>query len=110
MQGYDSVAVQADVELGGTDQKFNIAVGARFTTPFRSDASVWFADADFNRDGWRKENVEVAGHYVGLSEDPLWMYQKLEKTSDKLLEQYFELLTNLPLDALPEQPRIAKNF
>jgi tyrosyl-tRNA synthetase len=45
------------------------------------------------------------GNYVGLSEDALKMYSKLEKTPDNLLEQYFELLTNLPLDELPEAPR-----
>jgi tyrosyl-tRNA synthetase len=45
------------------------------------------------------------GNYVGLREDALTMYSKLEKTPDHLLEQYFELLTNLPLEQLPEAPR-----
>ncbi|HBE16269.1 MAG TPA: tyrosine--tRNA ligase, partial [Cyanobacteria bacterium UBA11367] len=45
------------------------------------------------------------GNYVGLGENALSMYSKLEKTPDRLLEQYFELLTNLPLDELPQEPR-----
>jgi len=55
-------------------------------------------------DGVQKMSKSL-GNYVGLSEDALKMYSKLEKTPDNLLEQYFELLTNLLLDELPEAPR-----
>jgi tyrosyl-tRNA synthetase len=55
-------------------------------------------------DGAQKMSKSL-GNYVGLQEDPLTMYSKLEKTPDNLVEQYFELLTRLPLDDLPENPR-----
>ncbi len=105
MQGYDSVAVQADVELGGTDQKFNIAVGRDLQRHFGQMPQFGLLMPILIGTDGEKKMSKSLGNYVGLSEDPLWMYQKLEKTSDKLLEQYFELLTNLPLDGLPEQPR-----
>lgn len=105
MQGYDSVAVQADVELGGTDQKFNIAVGRDLQRHFGQMPQFGLLMPILIGTDGEKKMSKSLGNYVGLSEDPLWMYQKLEKTPDKLLEQYFELLTNLPLDDLPEQPR-----
>jgi tyrosyl-tRNA synthetase len=55
-------------------------------------------------DGIQKMSKSL-GNYVGLSEDPLTMYSKLEKIPDRLLEQYFELLTDLPLETLPVNPR-----
>jgi tyrosyl-tRNA synthetase len=55
-------------------------------------------------DGGQKMSKSL-GNYVGVSEDPLSMYSKLEKIPDRLLMQYFELLTNLPLDQLPQNPR-----
>ena len=105
MQGYDSVAVQADVELGGTDQKFNIAVGRDLQRHFGQMPQFGLLMPILIGTDGEKKMSKSLGNYVGLSEDPLWMYQKLEKTPDKLLEQYFELLTNLPLNDLPEQPR-----
>ena len=105
MQGYDSVAVQADVELGGTDQKFNIAVGRDLQRHFGQMPQFGLLMPILIGTDGEKKMSKSLGNYVGLSEDPLWMYQKLEKTPDKLLEQYFELLTNLPRDGLPEQPR-----
>ena len=105
MQGYDSVAVEADVELGGTDQKFNIAVGRDLQRHFgQSPQFGMLLPILIGRDGIQKMSKSL-GNYVGLSEDPLTMYSKLEKTPDHLLQQYFELLTNLPLDQLPENPR-----
>lgn len=55
-------------------------------------------------DGTQKMSKSL-GNYIGLQEDSLTMYSKLEKIPDHLLEQYFELLTNLPVEQLPEQPR-----
>ena len=105
MQGYDSVAVQADVELGGTDQKFNIAVGRDLQRHFGQKPQFGLlVPILLGTDGVQKMSKSL-GNYVGLSEDALTMYSKLEKTPDNLLEQYFELLTNLPLNELPEAPR-----
>ena len=105
MQGYDSVAVKADVELGGTDQKFNIAVGRDLQRHFgqRPQFGVLLPIL-IGTDGVQKMSKSL-GNYVGVSEDPLTVYSKLEKTPDHILKQYFELLTNLPLDQLPEGPR-----
>ena len=105
MQGYDSVAIEADVELGGTDQTFNIAVGRDLQRRFgQSPQFGVLMPILVGTDGVRKMSKSL-GNYVSLSEDPLTMYSKLEKISDHLLEQYFLLLTDLPLDELPENPR-----
>ena len=105
MQGYDSVVVEADVELGGTDQKFNIAVGRDLQRHFgmRPQFGVLLPIL-IGTDGVQKMSKSL-GNYVALTDDPLTMYSKLEKTPDHLLKQYFELLTNLPLDRLPDNPR-----
>ena len=105
MQGYDSVAVKADIELGGTDQKFNIAVGRDLQRHFGQTPQFGLlVPILIGTDGVQKMSKSL-GNYVGLSEDALKMYSKLEKTPDDLLDQYFELLTNLPLNQLPEAPR-----
>lgn len=105
MQGYDSVAVESDVELGGTDQKFNIAVGRDLQRHFgvRPQFGLLLPIL-LGTDGTQKMSKSL-GNYVALTEDPLTMYSKLEKTPDHLLKDYFELLTTLPLEDLPENPR-----
>ncbi|MFM7449659.1 MAG: tyrosine--tRNA ligase [Leptolyngbyaceae cyanobacterium] len=110
MQGYDSVAIAADVELGGTDQKFNIAVGRDLQRHFglRPQFGVLLPIL-LGTDGSQKMSKSL-GNYVALTEDPLTMYSKLEKTPDHLLKQYFELLTNLALDQLPQNPREAQKL
>ncbi|MEB3279676.1 MAG: tyrosine--tRNA ligase [Lyngbya sp.] len=105
MQGYDSVAVEADVELGGTDQKFNLAVGRDLQRHFGQKPQFGLLmPILIGTDGVQKMSKSL-GNYVGLSEDALTMYSKLEKVPDDLILQYFELLTQLPLDQLPENPR-----
>lgn len=105
MQGYDSVAVEADIEIGGTDQKFNLAVGRDLQRHFGQKPQFGLLmPILMGTDGVQKMSKSL-GNYVALSEDPLAMYSKLEKVQDHLLSQYFELLTNLPLDELPENPR-----
>jgi tyrosyl-tRNA synthetase len=105
MQGYDSVAVEADVELGGTDQKFNIAVGRDLQRYFGKRPQFGLLmPILIGTDGTQKMSKSL-GNYVGLGEDPLTMYSKLEKVPDALIQQYFELLTNLPLENLPANPR-----
>ncbi|GGA50001.1 tyrosine--tRNA ligase [Okeania sp. KiyG1] len=105
MQGYDSVAVDADVELGGTDQKFNIAVGRDLQRHFGKKTQFGLLmPILLGTDGVQKMSKSL-GNYVGLSEDSLSMYSKLEKIPDDQIEQYFELLTNLALETLPENPR-----
>ncbi|TVP64892.1 MAG: tyrosine--tRNA ligase [Leptolyngbya sp. LCM1.Bin17] len=105
MQGYDSVAIQSDVELGGTDQKFNIAVGRDLQRHFGlSPQFGLLMPLLLGTDGHQKMSKSL-GNYVGLQEDPLSMYSKLEKVPDTLIRDYFELLTNRDLEALPDNPR-----
>ncbi|MEO1744628.1 MAG: tyrosine--tRNA ligase, partial [Cyanobacteria bacterium J06629_9] len=105
LQGYDSVALEADVELGGTDQKFNLAVGRDLQRYFGQPPQFGvLMPLLLGTDGTQKMSKSL-GNYVGLQEDPLSMYSKLEKTPDNLLHDYFELMTRLPLDELPESPR-----
>ena len=105
MQGYDSVAIDADVELGGTDQKFNIAVGRDLQRHFHKRPQFGLLlPILLGTDGVQKMSKSL-GNYVGLREDALSMYSKLEKTPDALLKEYFELLTNIDLATLPENPR-----
>ncbi len=105
MQGYDSVAVQADIELGGTDQKFNIAVGRDLQRHFNQPPQFGLLmPILLGTDGSQKMSKSL-DNYVGLAEDPISMYSKLEKTPDALIEQYFELLTDQVLDELPEGAR-----
>ncbi|MDZ8257116.1 tyrosine--tRNA ligase [Nostoc sp. ChiQUE01b] len=105
MQGFDSVAVESDVELGGTDQKFNIAVGRDLQRHFGQKPQFgMLLPILIGTDGVQKMSKSL-GNYIGLSEHPGQKYQKLQGVPDHLLEQYFELLTDLPLDQLPENPR-----
>jgi tyrosyl-tRNA synthetase len=105
MQGYDSVAVNADVELGGTDQKFNIAVGRDLQKHFQQTRQFGLLlPILLGTDGNQKMSKSL-NNYVGLREDALSMYSKLEKTPDNLLPDYFELLTDLDLTQLPDNPR-----
>ncbi|KAB8316435.1 tyrosine--tRNA ligase [Tolypothrix campylonemoides VB511288] len=105
MQGYDSVAIQADVELGGTDQKFNIAVGRDLQRHFGQKPQYGLLlPILIGLDGVQKMSKSL-GNYVGLSEHPTQKYQKLQQVPDHLLKEYFTLLTNLPLEKLPENPR-----
>ena len=108
MQGYDSVAVEADVELGGTDQKFNIAVGRDLQRHFNKRPQFGLLlPILLGTDGVQKMSKSL-NNYVGLKEDALSMYSKLEKTPDALLKDYFELLTKQDLATIPENPREAQ--
>lgn len=105
LQGYDSVAVQADLELGGTDQKFNVAMGRDLQRHFSQRPQFGMLLPILpGLDGVQKMSKSL-GNTVGLSEDPLSMYSKLEKVPDAVVEEYLTLLTDLDLAALPENPR-----
>ena len=105
LQGYDSVAVQADVELGGTDQKFNVAMGRDLQRHFDQRPQFGLLlPILVGLDGVQKMSKSI-GNTVGLNEDPLSMYSKLEKVPDALVNSYLTLLTDIDLDALPANPR-----
>ena len=105
LQGYDSVALKSDVELGGTDQKFNVAVGRDLQRHVGVKPQFgMLLPLLLGTDGHQKMSKSL-GNYVGLQEDPLSMYSKLEKVPDAVIGDYFTYLTNLPLDGLPDNPR-----
>jgi tyrosyl-tRNA synthetase len=105
LQGYDSVAIQADVELGGTDQKFNVAMGRDLQRHFNQRPQFGLLLPILpGTDGVQKMSKSL-GNTVGLQEDPLSMYSKLEKVPDAVVNDYLTLLTDLDLAALPENPR-----
>ena len=105
MQGYDSVALEADVELGGTDQKFNIAVGRDLQRHFGKRTQFGLLMPILLGINGKQKMSKSLGNYVGLREDALSMYQKLQNIPDSVVRDYFELLTDLPLDKLPENSR-----
>ncbi len=109
LQGYDSVAIDSDVELGGTDQKFNILVGRdlQLKDQHRQGKPAQFGlllPLLVGLDGVQKMSKSL-GNYVGLTDEPLAMYSKLEKVPDALVDKYFELLTDIDLATLSKNPR-----
>ena len=105
LQGYDSHAIEADLELGGTDQKFNVAMGRDLQRHFGQRPQFGMLLPILpGLDGVQKMSKSL-GNTVGLAEDPLSMYSKLEKVPDAVVDNYLTLLTDLDLAALPANPR-----
>ena len=105
LQGYDSHAIQADLELGGTDQKFNVAMGRDLQRHFGQRPQFGMLLPILpGLDGVQKMSKSL-GNTVGLAEDPLSMYSKLEKVPDAVVDTYLTLLTDLDLAVLPANPR-----
>jgi len=95
VQGYDSVALEADVELGGTDQKFNLLVGRNLQREYRQEAQVVITMPLLEgTDGVQKMSKSL-GNYVGITEAPQEMFGKIMSISDELMWRYYELLTDL---------------
>jgi len=105
LQGYDSVAVNADLELGGTDQKFNVAMGRDIQRHFGKRPQFGLLMPILvGLDGVNKMSKSLE-NIVSLNEDPLSMYSKLEKVPDLLVRSYINLLTDLNWENLPSNPR-----
>src|SRR4051794_10958007 len=101
-QGYDSVALHADVEMGGTDQKFNLLVGRElqrdYGQPSQIIATVPILEG---LDGVEKMS-KSKGNYIGITEPPKVMFRKIMQISDELMYRYYELLTDLTLKEIGE--------
>ncbi|WP_254276408.1 tyrosine--tRNA ligase [Halomonas sp. 3H] len=96
VQGYDSVALEADVELGGTDQKFNLLMGREIQKHFRMEPQVVITMPLLEGlDGVQKMSKSL-GNYVGVDEAPGAMFNKLVSMPDSLMWRYFELLSLKP--------------
>jgi tyrosyl-tRNA synthetase len=96
-QGYDSVALEADVELGGTDQKFNLLVGRQLQTAYEQEPQVVITMPLLEgTDGVNKMSKSL-GNYIGIAEPPAGMFGKVMSISDELMWRYYELLSFRPL-------------
>ena len=103
VQGYDSVALEADVELGGTDQKFNLLVGRDLQRAYGQKPQVVITLPLLEgTDGIRKMSKSF-GNYIALEDRPEEMFGKIMSISDDLMFRYFELLTSEDLETIKKQ-------
>lgn len=100
MQGYDSVAINADIEIGGTDQTFNLLVGRELQKDYGQESQVVMTfPLLVGLDGKEKMSKSLE-NYIGLSDTPFEKFEKSMKIPDTVLRQYFELTTDLPTDEI----------
>src|SRR5215471_10767539 len=96
-QGYDSVALQADVELGGTDQKFNLLMGRELQRSYGQPSQIVLTTPILEgTDGVQKMSKSY-GNYIGINEPPQEIYGKVMSISDDLMWRYYELLTDVSM-------------
>jgi tyrosyl-tRNA synthetase len=99
-QGYDSVALEADVELGGTDQKFNLLVGRELQRAYGQESQVVLTTPILEGlDGVNKMSKSL-GNAIGIHELPLEMYGKVMSISDEMMWRYYELLTDVRVEQI----------
>src|SRR6201997_3304116 len=104
-QGYDSVALEADVELGGTDQKFNLLVGREMQRAYGQESQVVLTTPILEGlDGVQKMSKSL-GNAIGIHEPPLEMYGKLMSISDEMMWRYYELLTDVQVAEIEKMKR-----
>ncbi len=101
LQGYDSVALESDVEFGGTDQKFNLLMGRHLQRSYglKKEQSVLMVPILEGLDGVQKMSKSL-GNYIGVTEEPNTMYAKVLSVSDELMWRYYELLSAKSLDEI----------
>ena len=94
VQGYDSVALNADVELGGTDQKFNLLVGRNLQREYEQEPQIIITTPLLEGTDGVDKMSKTLGNYIGIDEQPNEMFGKIMSISDELMWQYYELLTD----------------
>ena len=100
IQGYDSVALKADVELGGTDQRFNLLMGRHLQSHYGQEPQcILTVPLLEGLDGVKKMSKSL-GNYVGITEAPGQIFGKLMSVSDELMWRYFELLSDMSLESI----------
>jgi tyrosyl-tRNA synthetase len=105
VQGYDSVALEADVELGGTDQKFNLLVGRELQRAYGQESQVVLTTPILEGlDGVHKMSKSL-GNAIGIHEPPLEMYGKIMSISDEMMWRYYELLTDVQVAEIETMKR-----
>jgi len=100
MQGYDSVAMKADVELGGTDQKFNLLVGRELQKDYGQEPQCVITMPLLEGTDGKDKMSKSLGNYIGITEPPAEMHGKLMRLSDKLMWRYIDLLSFAPQDRI----------
>jgi tyrosyl-tRNA synthetase len=106
-QGYDSVALQSDVELGGTDQKFNLLMGRELQRSFGQESQVVLTMPILEGlDGVHKMSKSY-GNAIGIQEPPVEMYGKVMSISDQMMWRFYELLTDVKVDEIEKMKRDA---
>ncbi|MFL0249464.1 tyrosine--tRNA ligase [Clostridium neuense] len=109
MQAYDSVAIKADIEMGGTDQKFNVLMGRNLQSEYGEEKQIaLFMPILEGIDGVEKMSKSL-GNYVGINEDENTMYEKIMKIPDNLIIKYFELATDIHPDEIDNIKNDLKN-
>src|SRR5271157_1133648 len=106
VQGYDSVALEADVELGGTDQKFNLLVGRELQRSYGQESQVVLTTPIL--EGWRVGGEKMSkslDNAIGIHESPIEMYGKLMAISDEKMWRYYELLTDVQVAEIEKMKR-----
>ncbi|MGA9074608.1 MAG: tyrosine--tRNA ligase [Candidatus Sulfotelmatobacter sp.] len=105
VQGYDSVALEADVELGGTDQRFNLLVGRELQRAYGQESQVALTTPILEGlDGVQKMSKSL-GNAIGIHEPPLEMYGKIMSISDEMMWRYYELLTDVQVAEIEKMKR-----
>ena len=100
VMAYDSVALEADVELGGTDQKFNLLMGRNLQREYGQESQVAMVMPLLEgTDGVQKMSKSL-GNYIGISEPPQEIFGKVMSISDELMWRYYELCTDLPVEQI----------
>src|SRR5438270_13009426 len=108
-QGYDSVALEADVELGGTDQKFNLLMGRNLQREYNQEPQVVLTTPLLEgTDGVEKMSKSL-GNFIGIDEPPREMFGKIMSISDELMWRYYELLTDLTVGEIKQMSNRAAN-
>ncbi|MDD4330012.1 MAG: tyrosine--tRNA ligase [Aliarcobacter sp.] len=110
LQGYDSVAMNTDIELGGTDQKFNLLMGRTLQKAYncKKQQAVLMMPILEGLDGVQKMSKSL-GNYIGVTDEPFDMFGKILSISDELMWRYFELLSSKSLKEIDEIKKDVKN-
>lgn len=108
MQGYDSVAMESDIELGGTDQTFNCLMGREMQKNAGQPLQVVMTLPLLEGTDGEKKMSKSVGNYIGLTDEPNDMFGKIMSIPDELMVKYFTLLTNMCMEELPQHPMDAK--
>ena len=109
MQAYDSVALRADVEMGGTDQKFNLLLGRQVQKSYGQSPQVIITMPILEGMDGKEKMSKSLGNYIGISEEPYQMYSKIMSIPDELIFRYFRLLTDLAAEEIDSKEKDLSN-